>query len=582
MSLAKQMSPLGSKVAVCPAESTNTTFCDCSFENPSTDADLFVVINAKNEDGAFNSFHCYVGGANICAWGVNNGEQGSMGQCSFLLPAGASYSCQMEWGATAFPSVTALPLATSIFPASSSSVANPSMRGVAYVPASRPETELRHLFSEFQAVHGPVAPERFEQFSQFVALADVHPTNQPLRHGGDLSSLATLSREEFEHSYRNCATLEDMPVTSRPWTVDVNAHNTPNEVDWRKHGAVTPVKDQGQCGSCWSFSTTGVLEGAWSVAGQGLTQLSEQELVSCDNEDGNAGCGGGWPWKAVDYVHKNGIDTEASYPYSSGSGTAPSCTKSSGTPASIQVLDHSVVESDEEVMAAWVAKNGPLSVSVDAMTNLWWPYSGGIMSGCCNTQVDHAVLIVGFGEENGQKYWLIKNSWNAQWGEEGYIRLERGTNQCGITYQPVGAVVSGGPAPPPTPPTPTPPTPPPPTPPSPTPSTTCPSDATLVSTAQGRECLWTNGTKGVLMPLEPSEYCDYIADGYFGYFWSKSQGAYNCPSSARIGSNDQSYFCTWTDGEGDVHIPQGAIPDCGKIAQGRIGFVMPGAEALVI
>lgn len=115
-------------------------------------------------------------------------------------------------------------------------------------------------------------------------------------------------------------------------------------------------------------------------------------------------------------------------------------------------------------MAAYVAKYGPVSILVDAMTTLWWPYQGGIMTGCCNHAVDHAVLLVGFGEENGQKYWIIKNSWASTWGEEGYIRLARGDNECGITTQPIAAII--GTAPPPT---------------------KCPSDATLTS---NNECLY--------------------------------------------------------------------------------------------
>merc|ERR1712048_1473755 len=163
-----------------------------------------------------------------------------------------------------------------------------------------------------------------------------------------------------------------------------------------------------------------------------------------------------------------------------------------------------------------------------------------------------------------------------QWGEDGYIRLERGTNQCGITYQPVGAkVTTSGPTPP-APPTPSPPSP------SPSPSESCPLDATLVSTTQGQECRWTNNTKGVVMPAEPREYCDHIADGYFGYFWSKTSGTYSCPRSARSSSNDQDYFCIWQDGQGDVHIPQGAAADCDKLAQGQIGFRIPGFEGWVI
>ena len=161
-----------------------------------------------------------------------------------------------------------------------------------------------------------------------------------------------------------------------------------------------------------------------------------------------------------------------------------------------------------------------------------------------------------------------------------YIRLERGSNQCGLTYQPVGAVVSGAPTPSP-PPTPTPaPTPTPsPTPaptPSPSPSPSCPPDADHVVTEDGRdECLWSSGAHGLTIPASATEYCDYIADGYFGYLWPASDGDYQCAESARKSSNDVDTFCTWNDGEKGIAIPHGSSADCGRLSDGRIGLILP-------
>jgi len=319
----------------------------------------------------------------------------------------------------------------------------------------RPDGDLTRLFDEFQEKHGQVANSAvpFENFKRYVALVDNHPTNPPLVSGAELSPLALLSVEEFEAHYRGCSKARDDSTVWIPNSglTAIDVQNIESAFDWRDQGAVSPVKDQVQCGSCWAFSTTGLLESVWAVAGHGLQLLSEQELVSCDTADGNAGCDGGWPYLAVDYVRTHGISTMESYPYTSGGGDSGSCLKSSGTQASIQVNGFTIIESDESMMAAWLVKNGPVSISVDAMTDIWWPYTAGVISTCSGRDTDHAVLIVGYGAESNQQYWAVKNSWGQSWGEDGYIRLERGSNQCDITFQPIGAMVSGSPAPPPSP-----------------------------------------------------------------------------------------------------------------------------------
>lgn len=230
-------------------------------------------------------------------------------------------------------------------------------------------------------------------------------------------------------------------------------------IDWRNNGAVTQVKDQGQCGSCWSFSTTGGIEGAWKVSGHSLVSLSEQELVSCDK--GDDGCQGGLMDTAFSWVRsKGGIATEASYPYTSGAGSVSSCRSSGSTGASISGY-RDVGRSESSLASA--LQGQPISIAVDASTG-WQSYRGGIMSSCRGSSLDHGVLLVGMTSEA----WIVKNSWNAGWGESGYIRLARGSNQCGLTNSASYPTAGSGPAPP-TPPGPTPPYPPPyppPTPPS--------------------------------------------------------------------------------------------------------------------
>eukprot|EP01083_Nonionella_stella_P283078 963410_1 len=256
--------------------------------------------------------------------------------------------------------------------------------------------------------------------------------------------MADLSMQEFNDLYRGCALPSHMfDKEKNMWKLpkSIDLKTVPTSVDWRTKGAITPIKNQGQCGSCWSFSTTGVLESHWEILTGDLQSLSEQELVSCEKDC--YGCDGGWPYKAIEWVQNNGIETEASYPYKSGGGNSGSCDKQDGAAAKISghVTGYQFVESDETAMAAYVANYGPISISLDAMTQIWWPYSdsSGIMTGCCNKDPDHAVLIVGYGVDSNSSmpYWIIKNSWGTDWGYDGYLYLERGTDQCGITYQPV-------------------------------------------------------------------------------------------------------------------------------------------------
>ena len=217
-------------------------------------------------------------------------------------------------------------------------------------------------------------------------------------------------------------------------------------MDWRTKGAVTAIKNQGQCGSCWSFSSTGSIEGQWFLAGNKLTSVSEQELVSCDTVD--SGCNGGlmdnaWGWLLS--AHQGQIVTEASYPYVSGDGIVPACSMS-GTVVGATISGHQDITTTETAMAAWVYANGPLSVAVDATS--WQTYVSGIMTNCISSQIDHGVLIVGFDDNNNPPYWIVKNSWGRSWGENGYIRVEKGTDQCLITSLPCSSQVSKGPSPP--------------------------------------------------------------------------------------------------------------------------------------
>lgn len=218
-----------------------------------------------------------------------------------------------------------------------------------------------------------------------------------------------------------------------------------SDFDWVKQGAVTRVKDQGQCGSCWSFGTTGDIEGVTFLATKKLISLSEQQLVSCDTKS-DEGCNGGLQEDAFDYVIKTGgLVTEASYPYTSGRGKSGKCDRSKASgPYAASISKWSQVaksaSGEDDIRTALLA-SGPITIGINA--GPMQDYVRGIDNPKrCNVRsLDHAVLVVGFGTENGVDYWKIKNSWNTDWGEEGYYRIVRGENKCGVAEDAVHSAI---------------------------------------------------------------------------------------------------------------------------------------------
>ena len=213
-------------------------------------------------------------------------------------------------------------------------------------------------------------------------------------------------------------------------TFSNSASGAPASIDWRTKGAVTTVKDQGQCGSCWTFSSTGAMEGAWAIAKGQLIDLAEQELVDCAGlKYGSAGCSGGQMEGAFKFIIENGQCAASSYPYTAKDGSCHSCTAVAHASSCYDVKPN-----DQLSLKAAVAKQ-PVAVAIEADTKYFQSYSSGVLtSSSCGTSLDHGVLTVGYGEENGQKYWLVKNSWGTSWGDKGYVKIGRSesTNDAGI------------------------------------------------------------------------------------------------------------------------------------------------------
>jgi C1A family cysteine protease len=248
-----------------------------------------------------------------------------------------------------------------------------------------------------------------------------------------VNKFADLTADEFKAMYTGGIRIPKKSLRAKavgPFNTTAN----PTSVDWSQKGAVTPVKNQQQCGSCWAFSTTGSVEGAWFLSNGTLVSLSEQQLVDCSGPEGNQGCNGGLMDYAFQYIIDNkGITTEDAYPYTAQDGTC----QAKGKPIAATLSGFKDVAVNSEVALETAIVQQPVSVAVEADQSVFQFYSGGVMDSACGTQLDHGVLAVGYGVDTGKEYYKVKNSWGADWGEKGYIRLGRGSKfnpsgQCGI------------------------------------------------------------------------------------------------------------------------------------------------------
>jgi len=254
-----------------------------------------------------------------------------------------------------------------------------------------------------------------------------------------MNEFGDLTWEEFRASYvGGTKPRSGEYIRSKNYASVKPVPNIPASLDWRQKNAVTPVKNQGQCGSCWAFSTTGSVEGAHAIATGTLVSLSEQQLMDCAGSYGNQGCNGGLMDDAFEYIIANGICSEASYPYQGAEGTCKSCT----SVASIK--SYTDDPSGNENNLSNMIQAGPISIAIEADQNAFQFYSGGVFSAACGHNLDHGVLIVGYGTLSGKPYWIVKNSWGASWGMQGYILMIQGKDECGLALsasQPDGASV---------------------------------------------------------------------------------------------------------------------------------------------
>merc|ERR1719183_1930448 len=291
--------------------------------------------------------------------------------------------------------------------------------------------------------------QRKEVFAENFARITEHNKAGVEKYSLGVNQFADLTTAEWSATYNKAvppASVDDSK-DDLPYLGQVEEKlELADSIDWVSRGAVTPVKNQGQCGSCWRFSTTGAMEGAYQVATAKLVSLAEQQLVDCDRSDGNQGCSGGWPYMAMTYASKNGACLESSYPYTATDGYCrqSSCTLGL-TPGTVTGYMH-VGQTTSALMSAL---NGqPVSVTVNAGEIGFQFYSNGVINHGCSGSINHAVLATGYGTDtDGTPYWRVKNSWGATWGDAGYFNLERGVGSqgdaCILQEPPAVATIAG-------------------------------------------------------------------------------------------------------------------------------------------
>ena len=310
------------------------------------------------------------------------------------------------------------------------------------------------LFKQFMIQYD----KSYDTYEEEVFREQVFIDNYKLikEHNKDLSHNFKLEMNEFMDQYSYEMTRGYVPSLNeylrktrscQEFGNDITCpevDNLPYEVDWRLHDAVTPVKNQGQCGSCWSFSATGAMEGAWSLTNGELVSFSEQQLMDCSKLYGDMGCNGGLMDSAFRYAIDNGMCQEEQQPYEAVRGTCKDVT----CDKNYEFEECYDVEPLNQYALKVAVSKQPVSVAIQADKPIFQFYSSGVIdSDSCGTNLDHGVLIVGYGTEEGIDYWLVKNSWGTEWGDEGYVKIARDDNAtsagiCGIASTPSFVVAS--------------------------------------------------------------------------------------------------------------------------------------------
>ncbi|ESQ54998.1 hypothetical protein EUTSA_v10027165mg [Eutrema salsugineum] len=305
---------------------------------------------------------------------------------------------------------------------------------------NRSDVEVGFIYKTWMSNHGKryvnslgEKENRFQIFKENLRFIDQHNAKN-LSYQLGVTRFADLTVQEYQELFSQ--TLKprqrDLRISRRYVPLDVDL--LPESVDWRNEGAVSEIKDQGTCNSCWAFSSVASVEGINKIVTGELVTLSEQELVDCNTE--NNGCyGNGWMDVAFQYlINNNGLDSQMNYPYNAVQGY---CNHQKNNSTKIVTIDgYEDVPANDEASLKKAVAHQPVSVGFDKKSQEFMLYKSGIYNGPCGTALDHALVIVGYGSENGHDYWIVRNSWGTRWGDAGYAKVARNfenpTGICGI------------------------------------------------------------------------------------------------------------------------------------------------------
>ncbi|PIA48464.1 hypothetical protein AQUCO_01400807v1 [Aquilegia coerulea] len=306
------------------------------------------------------------------------------------------------------------------------------------------EVSMLERHEQWMAFHGRVYNDDTEKERRFKIFKKNVQHIESMNRAGNrsynlsINKFADQTNKEFKATRLGYKMLPSVAKSSGVSSFKYeNITSTPPSVDWRRKGAVTPIKDQDDCGCCWAFSAVAAIEGITRLKTGKLVSLSEQELVDCDRHK-NEGCEGGLMDDAFEFIQRNrGLTTEASYPYR---GVDSTCSTKKAAGHAAKISGHEDVPPNDEKALLKAVAHQPVSVALNGGEIDFQFYSGGIYTGECSTDLNHAVTAIGYGvNKDGTKYWLLKNSWSTEWGDRGYMKLQRDVDAkeglCGIAMQ---------------------------------------------------------------------------------------------------------------------------------------------------